>query len=334
MNQEFIAALRESALYVKLESDPRYGGAIDIDSLTKVLNAIKTSFINYLDAEIRTFLQGKTKISRHVDLEIQKLKSESELLIVDLNFASFEAGLSPNTITHPNIYSYIKDPLDTKKRTFQDYKSNVFFADYSNLSALKRKLKNFTPEERVAIFKPLASTLFGEQKYKFYFGNSRNSIKTTFKPIKEEKIFEEILPKLAEPKTREEELYLIYAMTDGEYDLFGPKQKIKKILATEKLEVADYPYQVREIKYDDKEIILKDVLNAQVDYDKEEKLFYVTYKDLDLQVWADERSEAEEAFQFAFNMLVKNIYQEKDEKLTDSAKRTKKKLSELILKIN
>lgn len=45
MNKDFLEELRKYALYFKLEVGPKYGGAIDVDSLIKVLRSINSSFL-------------------------------------------------------------------------------------------------------------------------------------------------------------------------------------------------------------------------------------------------------------------------------------------------
>ncbi len=89
MNLDFLEELRKLALYFKLETGPKYGGAIDIETLSKVLKAVNTSFQNYFDAELRNIYQQQGKITARVDREIRILKEEASLLIVDLKFCSF-----------------------------------------------------------------------------------------------------------------------------------------------------------------------------------------------------------------------------------------------------
>lgn len=113
-------------------------------------------------------------------------------------------------------------------------------------------------------------------------------------------------------------------------DLFGPKPKIKKMLATEKLERPIYPLQLTKIKDDRTEVILKNTISADVNYDNYENVYYAEFNDLNIMVWGNNREEIDTAFQFAFISLVQNIYNESDENLTLKAKVIKQKLSELI----
>jgi len=328
MNKDFLEELRKLALYFKLEVAPKYGGAIDIDSLTKVLKSLNVSFQNYFDAELRNLYTGK--ITAQVDKEIRALKDEAKLLIVDLKFASFEAAISPDSITS-SAYTYIEQPLQTKKKIFKTYEDDVFYSNLNDSKTVEKLEKRFSKEERAAIFKPLEETLFHPTRYSFKFGKSFSDLKRSFKPIKPE--FEKkLIPPVAK-LPQQETLYKIYVVTDGEMDLFGPKPKVKKWLATEKMEKPVYPLQLTSIKDDGAEIIFKEPVTADVNYDDKEDLFYISYPDLEILVWDKERQEADDAFRFAFISLIQNIYNEADANLTKKAKEIKKKLGNIIDKI-
>jgi hypothetical protein len=331
MNKDFLEELRKLALYFKLETGPKYGGAIDIETLAKVLRAVNTSFQNYFDAELRTIYQAEGKITAQVDKEIRALKEEANLLIVDLKFASFEAAVSPNSITTSVIPAYLKHPLQLKKKIFKSYEKEVFYTDLNDSKNLNNLEKKFSKEERSAIFKPLEETIFRPTRYSFKYGKSFQDLNKSFKPIKPETEKKLIPPSVKQPIP--ESYYKVYVVSEGEMDLFGQKPKIKRMLATEKMEHAIYPLQLHKIRHDGVEITLKDQLTAEVNYEEEEKLYYIIYPDLDIMVWEKERSEANEAFQFAFVALVQNFYYEDDENLTPKAREIKKKLSSLIEQI-
>lgn len=327
MNLDFLEELRKLALYFKLETGPKYGGAIDIGTLTKVLEAVNASYQNYFDAELRTIYQEHGKITARVDKEIRALKEESGLLIVDLKFASFEAAISPNSITSYSLFSYLKEPIKLKKTIFQSYEDDVFYSNLNDSKTISRLEKRFTKDERAAIFRPLEKTLFHPTRYKFKYGRSFSDLKRSFKPITPE-----VAKKLIPPSVKTsapEMLYKIYASTEGEMDLFGPRPRMK-MLATEKMERADYPLQLFKIRYDGAEVLLKESITATVNYDEEEKLYYISYPDLNIMVWGKDRAEADEAFQFSFVSLIQNIYNEDDNNLTKKAKEIKKKLAALI----
>ena len=325
MNQDFLKSLRKIALYFKLEVGPKYGGAIDVDSLSKVLKAINSSFQSYFDAELRNQVKGK--ISSQVDKEIKTLRDEARLLIVDLKFASFEAALSPDAVTS-TAYAHIQHPLQTKREIFKSFEQDIFFSNLNDVKTVERIEKKFTKEVRAAIFKPLEETVFNPTKYSFKYGKSFNDLTRKFKPIRPE-ISKRLIPPSVKPPSLET-VYKVYVVTEGEYDLFGPKPKIKKMLASEKLDRLTYPLQLSKIKGDDTEIIFKNPITAEVTYDEEENLYHITYNELNIAVWDKDRNDADEAFRFAFISLVKNFYVEKDIKLTESGKQVKYKLASLI----
>lgn len=328
MNKEFLEELRKLALYFKLEVGPRYGGAIDVDTLTKVLKAMNVSFQNYFDAELRNIYHSKgSKITAQIDKEIRALKDESKLLIVDLRFASFEAAISPDAITS-SAYAHIENPLQTKKKVFKSFEDEIFYSNLNDSRVIDKITKKFSAEERAAIFKPLEETIFHPTRYSFKYGKSFKDLKRSFKPLKEE--FEKrLIPTTTKP-AQPETLYKVYVVTDGELDLFGPKPKIKKMLATEKLEKAVYPLQIFRLKEDGTEVLLKNPITAEVRYDDKENLYYITFPELNILVWGKDRSEADEVFKFAFISLVQNIYNENDKNLTREAKEIKKKLDTII----
>ena len=332
MNIDFLEALRKLALYFKLETGPKYGGAIDIESLAKVLKSVNNSFQSYFDAELRNIYQETDgKITIRVDKEIKALKEEAGLLIVDLKFASFEAAISPNSITSNLAFTYLREPAQLKKKIFKSYEHDVFYSNLNDAEVIDKLEKKFSKEERVGIFKPLEETLFHPTRYSFKYGKSFEDLRKSFKtlsPATEKKL---IPPAAKRPVS--ETLYKMYVVSDGEMDLFGNKPKIKKVLATEKMERPDYPLQLHRIIHDGTEIILKDSITAEVTYEMEERLFYISYPDLNILVWGDSREDAEEAFQFNFIALIQTIYNENDSNLTNKAKVIKKKLTNLIEQI-
>jgi len=328
MNEDFLEELRKLALYFKLETGPTYGGAIDIETLAKVLKAVNTSFQNYFDAELRTIYQQHGKITARVDKEIRALKEEAGLLVVDLKFASFEAAISPNSITTSSLFTYLKEPTKLKKSIFKSYEDEVFYSNLNDIKTLNNFEKKFTREERAGIFKPLEETVFHPTRYSFKYGKSFNDLKRSFKAISPEAEKKLIPPSVKQSSP--DALYKIYVLTEGEMDIFGPRPKFKKMLATEKMERADYPLQLFKIRYEDTEVILKEGINAAVNYDEEEKLYYISYPELNIMVWGKDREEADEAFQFSFISLIQNFYNEEDANLNKKAKEIKKKLAVLI----
>lgn len=329
MNEDYLKELRKLALYFKLDVGPKYGGAIDVDSLAKVLKAVSTSFHNYFDAELRNIFQEKGKITAQVEKEINAMQEEARLLIVDLKFASFEAAVASDTVTSAP-YAHIQQPLNTKKRIFKSFESDVFFTNLNDPKSIERLKKKFAREELNGIFKPLDETVFNSTRYSFRYGKSFDSLNRSFNSLRPESKKKLISPP-AKPQITEQ-YYKAYFINEGELDLFG-RPRIKKLLATEKLPEPTYPLQFSSIKDEGTEIILNQPLTADVSYDKEEETFFVSFPPLNILVWDKEREDADAAFKFAFISLVQNLYNEDDEKLTEKAKTVKQVLTSMIREI-
>nr|MBP9152392.1 hypothetical protein [Flavobacteriales bacterium] len=176
---DFVEMLRERALHLKLEADKRFGGAVDVHSLVKALEAIQRSYSNYLDAELRDQVQGK--ITKTVEKEITALKKESTLLVVDLNFASFGAALVPNSVTTSGRFAHFANAQQLKQDTFDHYKQDAFFSDHNDPKVLSRLEKRFTAEERISIFSPLYKDIFTTKSFSLQVGKTAKTLHSVHK---------------------------------------------------------------------------------------------------------------------------------------------------------
>lgn len=327
--EEYLNDLRDKSIYIKLEAKEKIAGAIDLDNLIKVLNSISQSYKCFLEIELdkNETVKSSTPQGRK---EVKHFIKESELLIVDLDFASFGAAICPNTVT-TLPYSNIKDGLNLKKKTFEEYKSDVFYADYKDPKFIQHISQKYTDEERANIFKPLVSNIYSNPSIKFYYGKDKEHLKLFSKGSLNKSTLEKLIPtKISseDASVKKEDTYAIYVTSSDEMDLFGKKPKYSKVLATQKLERPVYPYQLNEIKLNNKLYLLKKVLSAEVTY--EDNLFYIKYPDLNIEVWGEDRVEAEEAFNFMLKNVITNIYLEKDEKLTPKAQIVKSIIKDMI----
>jgi len=73
---------------------------------------------------------------------------------------------------------------------------------------------------------------------------------------------------------------------------------------------------------------LKTPLKCKMSYNK--NLYFLTYDDLNLSVWASTRDELIDAFNFQFYSLYTNFALERDENLSVEAKNLKSKILDLI----
>ncbi len=326
MEEQYINILRDNSVYIKLEANNSIGGAIDINSLTQALNSLNQSYKKFLEIELSKNPDVKTQNNKK---EFGQFIIDSELLIVDLDFASFGAAISPNTLTAKS-YHTIKNSLEVKKQSFNSYKEDVLQFNYSDEKFVERITNKYTLEERNDIYKPIIDNLVNSSKFKFYHGANKQQLEKVPSQLKGniiEKLISTVPSKKIELK-KEEVMYVMYVTSSDEVDLFGKKPKFSKVLATTKLDKPIYPYQLNELKYDSSIFKFKNTLSAIVDF--EDDMFFITYPDLNIEVWGDDRNEAEEAFNFALQSFVKNIFFEKDKNLTDRAIRLKNHFNSIL----
>lgn len=324
--EEFIDQLRDNAIYIKLKSGKKFGGAVDINSLVKALNSLNQSYKSFLEIGVLQSpgLKITTKKSKK---ELQDFVSESELLIVDLDFASFGAAICPNTITG-SVFNSIPDNLKLKKKAFKSYREEVLDVDYTNKTQISDILSKYSVEERNEIYKPVITNLIGSPNFQFYYGSDKKKLKKMSRGIPKE-IVESLVPKISKPVgAPDEEMYVMYVTSSDEVDLFGKKPKFSKVLATSKLDKPVYPYQINEIKVDSSLLSFKEKLSAEVNFD--DNMYFIVYPDLNIEVWGDDRQEAEIAFNFALKSIIRNFYFEENAKLTKKALQLKKHIERLI----
>jgi hypothetical protein len=326
--EEYLNDLRDESIYIKVEAKDKIAGAIDVENLIKILSSINQSYKCFLEIEI----QKDPNIKKTTDTakkEIKQFIKESELLIVDLDFASFGAAISPNTIKN-TPFSNIKNGLKLKKRTFEEYKANVFYGDFKNEQFLKEIEKRYSEEERASIYKPLFSNIYTNKNVKFYSGRDKKHLRLFTRATLSKKVLGILNPEISKEReiVKDEETYAIYVTSSDEPDLFGKKPKYTKVLATEKLERPVYPYQLNEIRVNANLYQFQKKLSAEVTF--EEDMFFITHRDLNIEVWGDTRKQAEEAFNFMLGSIISNIYHEEDDKLTTKAQVLKSILKDII----
>lgn len=321
--------LRERALHIKLEADKQFGGAVDIQSLLKALEAIKNSYDSYLDAELRSMVKGKfTKVA---EKELKALKEESSLLVVDLNFASFGAALAPNSVTVSGKYTQIPDAFKAKENVFNSYKEDAFFADHNDPKVIDRIASKFTPEERASIFSPLYRNIFGAKGFTFNVGRTATSLAPVKRKVSEKNL-ERLMPKAVKgPAAEPEKLVLMYATVEGDPDLFGERKlKIKKTHAVQEMLRDTYPYQPLQVVHGGAKVVFNKPITATVEFVEDEEIYIVTYPDANITAWGDTREEAVEAFNFTFIQTVKTYLNEDNANLTPKAIALKKYLGSII----
>jgi len=326
--EDFLELLRERALHIKLKV-PNQGGAVDVLSVIKMLEALNASYGSYIEAEARSAVTGKHTAT--VEKEIKILKADAKLLFVDLSFASFEAAVTPNSVTAPHKFLNIQDTADFKKKTFKSYQEEVIFSDPNNSELLKKLEDRFDADERRAIFSPLYKTVFRKDGFEFYAGRANKPLKKIAKNPTDDTV-KRLMPAVVADKAEQvPHTVAIYATAVGDANLFGERKlKVLKHLAVEELEHDTYPHQFQTIGFGGTTYELVKPYSAVVRFDEDTYMYHVDFEALNIHTWGETRLEAVEAFEFSFVDMVEEYHDAADRELTSQAKQVKKTLREMI----
>jgi hypothetical protein len=156
-----IEKLKDIAFRIHIEPLRTVEHAVKVETVIKVLSDIYQSYNNYLEIE---FLKNEEfkKVYDSNKKVLDTIKEELSLLVVDLNFSSFEAALAPDLMELQSPI-FKNEVLEWKRETFSEYKDIIICGDYENTNYLHKVGKRYNENERVRIFKPLFSS-FGDGK--------------------------------------------------------------------------------------------------------------------------------------------------------------------------
>lgn len=174
---DFLDKLREKAVFFKLSPKEKYGGAVSVDDVIKVLKSLTESYNSFIDIEY-------DRINTQIDKsKIKRIKSglieENSLMVVDLKFESYGMAVSPNTVTYKHTIPNIKQALTWKSASFETYKNFILEGDFNSKSYLTKVVKKYSPIERKRIYKPLIDGIILNKKTTTKFGFGTNSPKKT-----------------------------------------------------------------------------------------------------------------------------------------------------------
>jgi len=322
-----IEKLKDIAFRIHIESLKTVGHATKINTVIKVLSDIYKSYNNYLEIEFLKNDDFKNVYNTNKKI-LDTIKEELDLLIVDLNFNSFEAALAPD-ITELQSPIFKDEVLEWKKETFENYKYLIIQGDFDNSNYLHKIAKKYNDEERYKIYQPFFSSIGDGKEYKLNIKDKEHQIiKTIIQPEKTKIDF--YIPKVTAEK--EEPVYstaqvFVKLRKEGDKPKLT-KRTVKKILYYEELEHETYPFKPDIIKCNDKIFVLNKKLECQVDF--EDDNYIIKNDELDIIVWGQTREEVEDAFEFSFYSLYLNYCLEIDDRLSDEAKELKSKLNTII----
>ncbi|MDP3432659.1 MAG: hypothetical protein Q8T04_06810 [Bacteroidota bacterium] len=322
-----IEKLKDIAFRIHIDPLKTVEHAAKVETVIKVLSDIYQSYNNYLEIE---FLRNEEfrKVFESNKKVLDTIKEELSLLVVDLNFSSFEAALAPNIIELQSPI-FKNEVLEWKRETYDKYKNSIISGDFDNPNYLLKIVKRYNDEERVKIFKPLFSSFGDGKEYRINIKDKNHKIlKTLIQPEKNKEFF---IPKISVEKIDlpEYSTVQVFAKIRKQGDKFNLNQRnLKEILYLEELEHDTYPFKPDLIKFQNIIFVLSKNLECIVEF--EDDNYIIKNEELDLIVWGETRKEVEDAFNFSFYSLYTNYFLEDDSKLSDGAIRLKNGLKTII----
>lgn len=328
VNEEFLNTLRPESLQVQLKSSEKYGGAVDIDSMIKVLQELKKAYSHYSDI---LFVKRFGQFPKGSQKKRSQLTEENKLLVVDLSFSSMNAAVTPNYATSGFDPGDQVNFLDWKRNVFQSFKKEVFTPEILNESFVDGIADKYSEDERRKIYDPVIKLLSSE-KFRLNF---KTYSQTEFLHIKRpnKKIAEKLVPKASSDGPRgQEKVYHAFFTTTDEYDLLGQPNiktlRVKEVHAMEELDDPIYPYEVSKIRLGDEEIELKNILRNDVSI--EDDLIIIENQKLNIHVFESSRESAESVFNSTFISHYKHFALEDDENLLPKALKLKREFLGIV----
>lgn len=325
---EFIEPLKENAIFIRIDTI-NSGGGINVRSLLDSLKEINNSFEQY--SEI-LFLRSLEKEGVSIDFKsaIKNLKKDNSLMIVDLDFASFGAALSPNYMTSNMEIQDFK--LTTwKKDNFNEFKEDFFNDSFSNQDHISSLEDKFSDKERSKIFKPLMK-IVNNDKVRLNYGMSMVDCEKSFRGLtKESKSV--LVPNLRvvhkESEKENNHVIQIFANVTGDPDLFGKKKIIvNEVYSTKVLEHETYPIITDLINYDNDSFQLHEPIEVIVSY--EDDVYLAECNELDIVVYSEYRDTLDEEFFESFTDTYNIIALQEDSELSEGAIKVKGKMLGLV----
>jgi hypothetical protein len=317
--EEFLEQLREKAVFFKLTSKPKYGGAVSVEDVIKVLTSLTDSYLSFIDAEY-------SKVS--VEQDRKKLKQiknglldENSLIIVDLKFESYGMSVTPNLITYNHTIPQIKNQREWKKEAFENYKSIVLNSDFNDQSYLKEVSEKFTPAERSKIFKPIIDGIINNERATTSFGiGIKPELKALSRP--KQQSYSVLVPEPEKMKMIEEEVKTSLAMVE----IKGQKTRPKVLELFEKIKNPIFSFN--RIVFGEKDYELRFPIYCELIH--EENGYVLQNNELGIYVLGENIEEAQKSFFEEFDYIYERYNELSEEQLTADVLSIKKFLNLIV----
>jgi len=317
---EFIEQLREKAVFFKLNSKPRFGGAVSVDDVVKVLKSLTDSYQSFIEAEYDRINveQDRKKLKRIKD----ELFSENSLVIVDLKFESYGMSVTPNVITQRQNIPLIKNQGEWKKSAFESYKSIVLESDYNDDEYLYEVSRKYTPVQRQKIFRPIIDGIVNNERATTSFGIGANSkLRTLSKP--KQQSYDLLVPKPGQVEFTIEDVRTSLAMVE----IKGNKARPKVLELFE--EVKNPIYTFSKFTFEENTYELKFPIYCKMIHDNEGYSF--ENSELGIYVSGETIGEVQNAFFEEFDYIYRRYNELPDEQLTEDVLSIKSFLNIIVV---
>jgi len=322
-----IEKLKDIAFRIHIEPLKTVENATKVETVIKVLSDIYQSYNNYLEIEFIRNVKFREAYESNNKV-IETIKEDLALLIVDLNFGSFEAALAPD-LSDQQTEIFNNEVLDWEIDTFKEFKDDIIHGDYENDHYIKKITEKYNETEREKIFKPLFSSIGNGKNYRININDKNHTfVKALIQPKSTKPYY---IPKNSKNNFDNSEFTTVHFFAKVKKlgdTLDLNKKNISEVLFLEKLEHDTYPFKPEIIKFQETIFVLNRNLDCTIDY--EEDNYIIKNEELDIVVWGDSRKEVEEAFCFSFYSIYQNYCIEVNSNLSDEAILLKEKMYSLI----
>tara|TARA_R110001606_G_scaffold40631_2_gene110653 strand:+ start:419 stop:1537 length:1119 start_codon:yes stop_codon:yes gene_type:complete len=216
---EYLKTLRKHSFYLKFSPINRtHGTAVSLNSIiNELLPKIQNSYKNFLKKDFENKFSGYFNYDRSkINKAFGQSFLDTNLLVSDLNFGSFEIGLCSDPIMSGGKTDIIEIRKWSKK-TSLNFKENVLDIDFNNKESLNKILETYSEEERLRIFKPVIDII---ENPKINFSYKSNNFEK-FKIVKKvnRKHLEKIVPLkknilIEKNENKEYEMIQVFAMVE------------------------------------------------------------------------------------------------------------------------
>ncbi|MFA7380592.1 MAG: hypothetical protein WC150_09035 [Bacteroidia bacterium] len=321
--KDFLESLRENAVFVKLTSKEKYGGAVSVEDILKVLKSLTESYNSFIEAEYSklTTQQDRKKLKKI----IEGLSDENTLMLVDLKFESCSMALTPNTKTISNNIPNIKNQLDWKKKSFEIYKNEILQADFNDIKFLDKISSKYSPNERYKIFKPIIDGIADNKNATTLFGFNSSAIK---KPLVKPKqsSYNTLLPAPDKFDILMEAPLTKTAM--AKVEIKGGKVKPKVIELFEQLKYPSIP--IESVLFGDKTYSFKHPLYCDLIH--EDDSYGLENKQIGIFAFGKTEQEARESFAEEFDYIYTRYNSLSTDKLSDDVRYIRDYLNLIVKK--